>query len=457
MGASLTKAERRAIPPEDFAVPDKRALPLIDERHLRMGWSQIGRVAGLSPEERTDGRLRILAKAREMGIATDTYDHIDNLQLQAMALEMPDVGDHPNKMPFAGVLVKLDEPSTVAPHGSNGKRVLMTAAAAEEALPSLLGMAVDFTPEFDGHDVRQKIGVITGATIENLDLNIEGFIYASDFPAEAATIKRDKNVLGFSFEAQQIHVESLDGDPLIITACVFTGAAILKKLKAAYTTTSLAASAAGDIEMTKEELETVLASALAPVTAKITALEAGQTELTGKIEAGKELQAKVAPFADKLRSTADDMKAAGIGAHATRGHAAILHRMADNMEAEAMGGSMPNIYRDTDYGSGMYASAEPVASVIPVADPKVTALEARVADLTTKLETGIAAARDATVPPERKTVSPQIGALLAKAGVEAPTDGKKIGGETLDKVMAGMSISDRLRKKAELYADGMID
>jgi hypothetical protein len=31
---------------------------------------------------------------------------------------------------------------------------------------------------------------------------------------------------------------------LVITACVFTGAAILEKVKAAFTTTSLAASAA---------------------------------------------------------------------------------------------------------------------------------------------------------------------------------------------------------------------
>jgi hypothetical protein len=49
-------------------------------------------------------------------------------------------------------------------------------------LDSLLGMAVDFTPELDGHDPQAKIGVITGAEIKGHDLCIEGFLYAAEFP-----------------------------------------------------------------------------------------------------------------------------------------------------------------------------------------------------------------------------------------------------------------------------------
>jgi hypothetical protein len=183
---------------------------------------------------------------------------------------------------------------------------MMLRSAAEAALPSLLGMAVDITPEFDGHDAQAKIGVITGATIEGSDLRIEGFVYAADFPEEAAFIKANKNNLGFSFEAQDIRVESLDSDPLVITACVFTGAAILEKVKAAFTTTSLAASAAAgdDIQMTKEELQAVLAAALTPINDQITEIKAGQAMLETKIEAGKELHAKVSPHAEKLRACA---------------------------------------------------------------------------------------------------------------------------------------------------------
>ena len=68
-------------------------------------------------------------------------------------------------MPFSGVLTKLDEPSDYAPGGAAGKRIIVTADAAQKALESLLGMAVDFTPSFDGHDAKSKIGIITSADI----------------------------------------------------------------------------------------------------------------------------------------------------------------------------------------------------------------------------------------------------------------------------------------------------
>ena len=460
-GAALSREAREALPDDGFAVPDKRRVPINDARHVRMGWKQIGQANGLTEHERTQGRLRIVAKARELGINT-VSDNLDTMRIDAMAIEMPEVGDHPNRMPFSGVLVKLDEPSCAAPHGSSGKKIVMLAEAADRNLDTLAGMAVNYTSNFDGHDAQRKIGVITAATIEGSDLRIEGFIYAADFPKEAATIKADKSALGFSFEAQQIHVESLDGDPLVITDCIFTGAAILKKLKAAYTTTSLAASAAGDIEMTKEELLEAVGGLLKPVTDKITALEAGQSEIAGKIEAGKELQAKVAPFADKLRSTAEGMKTAGIGVHAQRGHVAILHRMADSMEAEAMGGSMPHIYRDTDYGSGMYAGAEgkpadTAAAMAAAVEAATKPLLERLGTVETKLTDGISAARDGKPAPERKTLSPAITQLLASKGIEAPGEGKKLGSEQIDKILAGMSLQDRLRKKDELHRDGLID
>src|SRR5581483_6666055 len=302
---SLSKADRDALPESDFAVPGKRALPIHDAKHVRMAHDMLSRTKGLSSEEIAEARRRINQRAHALGIDTSGWTTIkamrfDLASLSAMSLDLPEVDDHPNRMPFSGVLTRLDQPSDAAPHGSNGKRVLMTKAAAEKGLASLLGMAVDFNPEFDGHDVARKIGVITAATVEGDALHIEGFIYAADFPEEAARIKTDKSALGFSFEAQQIHVESLDTDPLVIVDCVFTGAAILKKDKAAYQTTSLAASAAGDLEMTKEELQALLAEALKPVNDEIAALKAGQATVVESIQAGKELHAKVAPFAEKL-------------------------------------------------------------------------------------------------------------------------------------------------------------
>lgn len=463
MAEALTKEQRDALPDEQFAVPGKRKLPMPDERHTRLAWSQVRHTKDLTDDERASARRRILKRAKELGMDTAGWDKISAMCLQAMAIEIPEVLDHPNRMPFSGVLTKIDEPSCNPPHGSNGKRVLLTRAAAEEALDSLALMAVDYTPGFDGHDAQRKIGVITGATIEGPDLKIEGFIYAADFPEEAAEIKANKNALGFSFEAQQILVESLETDPLVIIGCVFTGAAILLKDKAAYTTTSLAASAVtGDIEMTKEELEVILAAALKPVTDKIASIEASQSELSGKIEAGKELHAKVAPFADKLRACASGMQAAGIGVHTTRGHAAILNRMADSMEAEAMTGSLPHIYRDHDYAGGSYYAAAdgnqgaPNAPAAPVESPEVAALKAQLADVATKLEGAIAASRHGSQEPERKTISPEISRLLAKSGVDAPGEGEKLSTQQVDKVLAGASVSDRVRLKTLLRHNGLM-
>jgi hypothetical protein len=153
------------------------------------------------------------------------------LSLHARSLNVPTNG-HPNKMPFSGVLAKLDQPSDAAPSGSGGRRIVLTKKAAEAALDSLLGMAVDFTPELDGHDPQAKIGVITGAEIKGHDLCIEGFLYAADFPVVIAGIKTNKPKLGFSFEARDLMTTDPDADPVTIAECVFTGAAILFKDRA---------------------------------------------------------------------------------------------------------------------------------------------------------------------------------------------------------------------------------
>src|SRR5579875_2656502 len=104
------------------------------------------------------------------------------MRLEAMAMKMPDVAGHPNRIPFEGVLTVVDEASTKPPSGARGHRVILTRAAAAEALPSLLGMAVGFTPEWDGHDVRRKCGLITEADLVGNELQVQGYLYGKDFP-----------------------------------------------------------------------------------------------------------------------------------------------------------------------------------------------------------------------------------------------------------------------------------
>jgi hypothetical protein len=104
------------------------------------------------------------------------------IELKSMAVAMPDVVGHPNRRAFQGVLTVVDMPSQQAPSGAKGHLVVLTKEAAEAALPSLLGMALDYSPCLDRHDVRRKVGVITRAEIVGRTLELGGYLFARDFP-----------------------------------------------------------------------------------------------------------------------------------------------------------------------------------------------------------------------------------------------------------------------------------
>ena len=94
----------------------------------------------------------------------------------------------PNRVPFEGVLTVVNAASDKAPAGARGHRVMLTREAAEKALPSLLGMAVDYRPGWDGHDARRKIGLLTEADVVGQRLVVRGYLYARDFPEVAQAI-----------------------------------------------------------------------------------------------------------------------------------------------------------------------------------------------------------------------------------------------------------------------------
>jgi len=159
------------------------------------------------------------------------------MELHAMAVEFPVVHGHPNRLPFEGVLTLIDTPSDKAPSGSRGHRVILTRAAAEAALPSLLGMAVDFKASWDGHDARQKCGIITAAEIDGNRLTVAGYLYARDFPEMEAKIQSSAS-MGMSYELADAHVADMHASIWTLTRATFTGAAILLRDKAAYRSTS---------------------------------------------------------------------------------------------------------------------------------------------------------------------------------------------------------------------------
>ena len=161
------------------------------------------------------------------------------MRLEAMAVRIPVVDGHPNRVAFEGTLTIVDTPSDKAPAGARGHRVILTREAAEKALPSLLGMAVDYRPGWDGHDARRKVGLFTEANIVGQQLNVRGYIYARDFPEVAqAVLAHTTEDMGMSYEIADARVEDMRADIWKLSRVTFTGAAILLREKAAYRATS---------------------------------------------------------------------------------------------------------------------------------------------------------------------------------------------------------------------------
>ncbi len=161
--------------------------------------------------------------------------------LRAMALRMPEVEGHPNRLPFEGVLTLVDVPSDRAPSGSRGHRVMLTREAAEAALPSLMGMAVGYKSGWDGHDARQKCGIITAAELEGGRLEVSGYLFARDFPEFGSEMDEELGQdgrMGMSYELADAHVADMRASVWTLTRATFTGAAILLREKAAYRGTS---------------------------------------------------------------------------------------------------------------------------------------------------------------------------------------------------------------------------
>ena len=118
---------------------------------------------------------------------------------------------------------------------------MLTREAAEAALPSLLGMAVDYKAGWDGHDARQKCGIITAAEVDGQRLTVAGYLFARDFPELEAKIGSSTAVegaMGMSYELADAHVANMRAQVWTLTRATFTGAAILLREKAAYRSTS---------------------------------------------------------------------------------------------------------------------------------------------------------------------------------------------------------------------------
>lgn len=174
-----------------------------------------------------------------------------NFELDAMAVAMPDVVGHPNRLSFRGVLTLVGVASQRSPSGARGHRVMLTRSATEAALPSLLGMALDYAPALDAHDARRKIGIITEANIVPMpqsktvnatgQIAISGYLFAHDFPDVVDEIRSwSDSTLGMSYEIANATVPNQEALIWTVTSFTFTGAAVLRRDKAAYPQTWIA-------------------------------------------------------------------------------------------------------------------------------------------------------------------------------------------------------------------------
>lgn len=139
---------------------------------------------------------------------------------------------HPNKMRLRGILVKLDQPSTKPPNGSQGHRILVPTEVARRRLGTLKGMGINYAPDLDGHAQRRKVGVINRAWIDGKDLRVEGHIWKHDFPEAEKDLKQPD--LGMSMELGDVKVDNPHADVWRLDDFQFLGATILWRDSAAY-------------------------------------------------------------------------------------------------------------------------------------------------------------------------------------------------------------------------------
>ena len=359
-----------------------------------------------------------------MNATRTTTEQVAALRLDAMALEIPEWREHPNRVPFSGVLTRVDAASDRAPSGAAGHRVLLPRGVAERALPSLLGMAVDYAPGLRGHDARRKIGVITRAEIQGDRLEVGGYLFGKDFPEVLGEMRARRDALGMSYEVTEVRVADPAAEVWVLQHVVFTGAAILERGAAAYETTSLAAGAVRD--------------------AKTIFLGADGGARNG---ASVETQTRGGSMNDKLLKTMETLATATRESHAEMANlrAAVDDlRQAQNSLLVAVERTL-NASRESAAPGSLETRVEELARVSEELRRQNDAMRAQAEAF---------AAQQA-----RKTIPAQVLTLLAKSGVGADSIGAngRVDSGVLDRALDGLPLEQRIAVKSQLARAGVLD
>ena len=139
---------------------------------------------------------------------------------------------------FEGILCTLDQPSEKSPTGARGHQIILTSFAAERAISGLIGAPVNYTENWQGHDIFTTIGLISKAFTENQKLKVRGYLLTAKYPKIIDQIKSLEESLGMSYELRDARVEDMRKPVWTLTRVNFTGVAILLQNKAAYRTST---------------------------------------------------------------------------------------------------------------------------------------------------------------------------------------------------------------------------
>lgn len=76
---ALSTEERHELDADQFAVPGKRKLPIENAKHVREAWDLLDDTDGLTAEEKTEAKRRILAAAKKFDVDTTDWHAHDSL------------------------------------------------------------------------------------------------------------------------------------------------------------------------------------------------------------------------------------------------------------------------------------------------------------------------------------------------------------------------------------------
>ena len=335
------------------------------------------------------------------------------MDLNALAIAMPHVAAHPNRVPFTGVLTTIDTPSDRPPAGARGHRVILTRTAAELAIPSLIGMALDYTPAFNGHGSRRKVGIITAAEVSAQQLIISGYLFARDFPELMRELRASKGTMGLSYEVSDARVRDVRAATWTLDEVTFTGAAILLKKKAAYESTSIELSAGASRYLPGFDRK--------PNTDNRKLLENNMTHKQSE---------ELITVTQRMASAAEALSES-------------IARL--NAQHEDLSVRVDKIVAALESGPNDDDDSEAI-----LLKSRIAELEAANADLrekAAKINANTIAANG------RKTLPPIVSTLLAKSGVEV-TD--PMDTAALDGAMAPLSVEQRIAVKSQMARAGLI-